>query len=213
MDRSASWYGGSEARRIADIVVSFQTPAGGWSKNIDLSNHTRQSDERYSHDGGSRFTDQSDNDRPLYDTWSYVGTFDNDATTTELRYLAKVITALRADSATPYRTAFSRGLEYILAAQYPNGGWPQVWPLEGGYHDAITFNDGAMLHVIAFQLDLATGLNDYAFVTPVQRAQTAASFARGLNCLLACQIKIANARTIWCQQHDMLTLEPCSARN
>src|SRR5689334_14037447 len=28
LDRPAVWYSGPEARRIADIVVSFQTPAG-----------------------------------------------------------------------------------------------------------------------------------------------------------------------------------------
>jgi hypothetical protein len=33
LNRPAEWYGGVEARRIADIIVSFQTPAGGWSKN------------------------------------------------------------------------------------------------------------------------------------------------------------------------------------
>ena len=27
---AAAWYHGPEARRLADIVVSFQTPAGGW---------------------------------------------------------------------------------------------------------------------------------------------------------------------------------------
>ena len=213
LDNSASWYGKADARRIADIVVSYQTPAGGWSKNIALSKHLRQPGERFSHDGGSQFTDQSDNDRPLSSNWSYVGTFDNDATITELRFLAKVIAALPADGTASYRTAFSRGLEYILAAQYPNGGWPQVWPLEGGYHDAITFNDGAMVHVLAFQRDAASGQKEFAFVSTEQRSKATASFQRGLDCLLACQITAATHRTIWCQQHDMLTLLPCSARN
>jgi PelA/Pel-15E family pectate lyase len=113
----------------------------------------------------------------------------------------------------PYRAAFSRGLDYLLAAQYPNGGWPQVWPLEGGYHDAITFNDGALLHALAFQRDVANGQNEFAFVTLEQRARAAGSHSLGLHCVLACQIAVAGNRTIWCQQHDMLTLQPCSARN
>jgi len=25
-----------------------------------------------------------------------------------------------------------------------------VWPLEGGYHDAITYNDDAMINIIKF---------------------------------------------------------------
>ena len=213
LDRAASWYGETEARRVADCVVSFQTPAGGWSKNIDLAKQPRQPGQRYSHDGGSQFTDRSDNDRPVNAAWSYVGTFDNDATTTELRYLAKVINAVPAANKAPYRAAFSRGFNYILSAQYPNGGWPQVWPLEGGYHDAITFNDGAMLHVLALLRDVTNGLNEFAFVGPEQRSNAAASFQRGLDCLLACQISTAGHLTVWCQQHDMLTQQPCSARN
>jgi PelA/Pel-15E family pectate lyase len=40
-------------------------------------------------------------------------------------------------------------VRYLLAAQFPNGGWPQVWPLEGGYHDAVTFNDNAVSEAAA----------------------------------------------------------------
>lgn len=213
LNESPSWYGKADARHIADILVSYQTPAGGWSKNIDFTKHLRQPGERFSHDGGSAYTTPTDNDHPINSNWSYVGTFDNDATITELRFIAKVISALPVDAAKPYRAAFDRGFEYVLAAQYPNGGWPQVWPLEGGYHDAITFNDGAMVHVLTFERDAASGQREFSFVTPEQRNRAAASFSRGVNCLLACQITVENHRTIWCQQHDMITLQPCSARN
>src|SRR6478672_499693 len=30
LDRPREWYGSDEARRLADNIVSFQTPAGGW---------------------------------------------------------------------------------------------------------------------------------------------------------------------------------------
>ncbi|HEY4249535.1 MAG TPA: pectate lyase [Lacunisphaera sp.] len=213
MNKPASWYGTAEAKRIADIIVSFQTPAGGWSKNIDLAIHPRQPGERFSHDGGTPGQNSGDYDRPVDVQWSYVGTFDNDATITELRYLAKVISALPVSEAVPYRAAFSRGLGYVLGSQYPNGGWPQVWPLEGGYHDAITFNDGAMLHVLAFQGDVAGGKNEFNFVTPEERERAVKSFQHGIACLLACQITEDGRRTVWSQQNDMLTLQPCSARN
>ncbi len=36
---------------------------------------------------------------------------------------------------------------------------------------------------------------------------------RGLNCILATQIVVNGRRTVWCQQHDALTLKPTSARN
>src|SRR5262245_39080540 len=35
LDRPAAWYGEPEAKHIADVVLSFQTPAGGWSKNLN----------------------------------------------------------------------------------------------------------------------------------------------------------------------------------
>jgi len=154
LDRPAAWYGEEDARRLADIIVSFQTPSGGWSKNLDFTQHRRAPGEHFAPDNGSRFLGVRDNDLPLDERWHYVGTFDNDATMTQLRYLAKVITAMKADSAAPYRAAFLHGLDYILAAQYPNGGWPQVWPLEGGYHDAITFNDDAILNLLELLSDI-----------------------------------------------------------
>ena len=46
-----------------------------------------------------------------------------------------------------FRKSFLHGLDYVFAAQFPNGGWPQVWPLQGGYHDVITINDDAVLNL------------------------------------------------------------------
>src|ERR1700727_3600878 len=41
LNRDAEWYGTTEARHVADVIVSFQTPAGGWSKNLDMSGAPR----------------------------------------------------------------------------------------------------------------------------------------------------------------------------
>ena len=213
LDRTAEWYGQPEGRRIADIIVSFQTPAGGWSKNLDMTLSNRAPGEPFASGNISLFLAPRDNDLPHDTHWNYVGTFDNDATVTQLRFLARTITAAGARSGAAYRAAFLRGLDYIFAAQYPNGGWPQVWPLEGGYHDAITFNDGAMLNILTLLRNVADGTNEFAFVSAETRARAGASFQRGLDCLLACQIVVDGRRTVWCQQHDALTLQPVSARN
>jgi PelA/Pel-15E family pectate lyase len=101
----------------------------------------------------------------------------------------------------------------MLVSQFPNGGWPQVFPLEGGYHDTNTFNDEALINVITTLQDIAENKPDYAFVPPAMRARAAASVQRGIGCILACQIKVGNTRTSWGQQHDALTLESASARN
>ncbi len=210
---SVEWYGGAEAHRIADIVASFQTPAGGWSKNLDMTQHPRAPGEHFATDNSNRLPSAADYDAPRDVSWNYVGTFDNDATITQMRFLAKVIAAQEGSKATRYRASFIRGMDYVFAAQYPNGGWPQVWPLEGGYHDTITFNDDAMLNVLQLLSDAPAGTNEYAFVPKKTRARAAASVKRGLECVLATQIVAAGRRTVWCQQHDPLTLEPASARN
>ena len=130
LNRRAAWYGQPEARRIADIILSFQTPAGGWSKNLNMTLSNRAPGEAFAPDNNSVFLAPRDNDLPEDAHWNYVGTFDNDATITQLRFLARTITAISAESGAAYRASFLRGLDYIFAAQYPNGGWPQVWPLE-----------------------------------------------------------------------------------
>ena len=213
LTRMSYWYAGTEARHIADCVVSFQTPAGGWSKHTDFTQHLRQPGELFAGDNNSHFLITNDFDQPADVHWNYVGTFDNDATITELRFLAKVISASGTNGTTPMETAFTRGLHYIFAAQFPNGGWPQVWPLQGGYHDAITFNDDAMLNIIQLLRDVASGQKDFSFVSPELRAQADTSWKHGLDCILATQIKVNGRRTVWCQQLDALTLQPTSARN
>ena len=211
--RAADWYSGAEARRIADIVVSFQTPAGGWSKNIDLSKHLREAGEGFAPDNSSRLVGTNDYETSRDMSWNYVGTIDNDATMTQLRFLAKVISAGSTRTTKAYRNSFERGVDYLLAAQNPNGGWPQVWPLQGGYHDAITYNDGAMLNVLRLFKDISAGKGEYKFTSRTMKKRAAASFALGLRCILASQIIENGQRTVWCQQHDALTLQPASARN
>ena len=221
LDRPDAWFASDEARKIADNVLSFQTPAGGWSKNMNFTNHARQPGERFAPGNESPPTAAAmnakattpDNDKPADPSWHYVGTFDNDATITQLRFLARVATALGEKKDAPYRAAFLRGLDYMFAAQYPNGGIPQVYPLEGGYHDTITINDNAMINVLETFRDIASDDPSYAFVPADARRRAAACFERGIASLLACQITVNGHHTIWCQQHDALTLAPASARN
>jgi len=211
--RPGQWYAGDEALRIAGIIVSFQTPSGGWSKNLDLSRHVRRPGEGFAPDNSSRYVSADDNDGLKEVHWSYVGTIDNGATIGELRFLARVIHARSEGRSEDLQLAFSKGIAYLLAAQYPNGGWPQVWPLQGGYHDAITYNDGAMVGVLNLLRDAAAGRGDFDFVPQVERERCAEAVRRGVACLLDTQVLVQGKRTVWCQQHDALTLEPCAARN
>ena len=115
LNRPAEWYGSVEARRIADIIVSFQTPAGGWSKNLNLADHARRPGEGFAPNNLSTHLEPGDLDAPHDLRWNYVGTLDNDATTTELRFLARVAALLEKDGEA-YRVSFLRGLEYLRDA-------------------------------------------------------------------------------------------------
>lgn len=213
LDRSETWYAQAETRRVANAIITFQTPAGGWSKNIDMS-QPREPGMLFGIANASRFPSAAAADIPE-SSWSYVGTIDNDATTMQLKFLARVIAGYGTNSvqAEPLKQAFLRGLNYIINAQYPNGGWPQVWPLQGGYHDAVTFNDNAIVNVLDVLWKSGQGTNEYSFVPPSYRKRTSAAFANGLECVLKAQV-VANGRlTVWPQQSDALTLRPTSARN
>ncbi len=194
----AAFYATEEGRTIADRVVNWQVPTGGWVKTGDYSRRREPTDDHH-------------------DAWSF-GTFDNDSTIYELRYLALVLTAadasVTAERAGAWRESFFRGLNYIYASQYPNGGFPQVYPLVGGYHDAITYNDDAMAHIVELLRDIQEGKPEFAFVPKVIATEAGRRFERGIQCFLASQLTGADGRrTVWGQQIDALTLRPCAARN
>ncbi len=209
LDRPAAWYASTQAAHVADNIASWQTPAGGWGKNVDRSGPLRRRGEHYApvdDDPAGGVVARSDG-------WSYVGTIDNDATTTELRFLARAQASQPGSGGDAWRAAFARGVRYLLDAQYPNGGFPQVYPLQGGYHDAITYNDDALAAVVGLLDDVAARQGDYAFVPTDLAARAGAAAERAVAVVLASQIVAGGVLTGWCQQHDALTLAPVGARN
>ena len=93
LDKDAAWYASAPARHIAEVIVSFQTPAGGWGKNMEMSREPRQLGEKFGPNNVSHYLAPNDFDTPAEPEWDYIGTIDNDATTTQLNFLAKVIAA------------------------------------------------------------------------------------------------------------------------
>lgn len=191
--RPAAWFATDEARAIADNILLFQHADGGWPKNRDMTLTPAQEE------ASRRIPD--DERRP---------TFDNGATHSQLQFLARVIAAGAGEER--HRAAFLRGLDYTLAAQYPNGGWPQYFPVIPGYYAHITFNDEAMVGVLAVLHGVASGAPPFAFVDGPRRARSAAAVERGISCILRCQIIQDGRRTIWGAQHDEVTLAPAPAR-
>jgi PelA/Pel-15E family pectate lyase len=192
-EMTAAWFKRDEAARMADNLLTFQTPSGGWSKRVEVLLRPRKPGESY-------FSEN--------DGWQYIATIDNDSTTEELRFVAA---AQAAHPEARYREAFGRGLQYLLDAQFPNGCWPQVYPLGGGYHDAATYNDNAIVNVLRLLDDVAAGR--FPFVGDEERRRAAAAAAQGVGCVLATQVRVGGVLTVWAQQHDALTLRPVAARS
>ncbi|KQW44981.1 hypothetical protein ASD88_19410 [Pelomonas sp. Root662] len=205
LDKPAEWYAGDAALLVAHNILSYQTPAGGWGKNQPRNMAPRQPGQSFVADNSPAGA----SDAP----WNFVGTIDNDATITEIRFLARVAAAHPGAAGEPWRRATQRGVAYLLAAQYPRGGWPQVWPLQGGYHDAITLNDNALVAVAELMGAVARGEAGLDALPAPLRAEATAAEARAVQLLLATQVRAGGKLTLWAQQYDPLTQAPSAARN
>lgn len=186
LHRPDTWFASDEARQVAANILSYQSALGGWPKNVSTT--------------ASPYEGDSKSLRPTYD---------NGATTDELRWLARIYNATKDAT---YRAAFDRGLDYVLEGQYPNGGWPQSYPPGKGYERHITFNDEAMVRLLEFVREVAQS-DAYAFVDGARRGRAAAAFDRGVGCILRCQIQVGGKLTVWCAQHDESDFRPRSARS
>ncbi len=185
LGKPEAWFATDEAKRIAANILSYQADAGGWPKNIDTTAAPYRGDRKQL--------------RP---------TFDNGATTDELRFLVRVY---KADKDERCRAAVEKGIDYILKAQYANGGWPQFYPPPRTYHRYITFNDHAMVRLLEFLRE--TYISDlYAFTGTARRTAAKHAFARGIACILKCQIKVDGKLTVWCAQHDEKDYRPRPGR-
>ena len=179
-----------EGRALADSLLTYQTPSGGWSKRTDM---------RTPREPGQQFGSEKD----------YVPTFDNNATSTQFWVM---VNACNTHKDERYCDSASRALRYILLAQYPNGGWPQTFPLRGKYHDDITFNDDAIANLLKVVAAAADGDERLAFIDEKLKAQAKLSLKKALDMLVAAQVEINGEPTIWGAQHHPQTLAPTAAR-
>ncbi|MBN2089311.1 pectate lyase [candidate division KSB1 bacterium] len=193
LSHDPAWYKSKEALQIAKNILIYQRASGGWPKNIELgrplSETTRKRLAKYP-------------DKPY-------ATIDNGATYTQLYFLSKMFNITHDEK---FRTAFIKGFDYLLASQYPNGGWPQFYPLRKGYYSHITFNDDAMIGVMRLLRDVGKNKSDFHFVDEDRRTKAQNAIEKGIDCILKTQIKVKDQLTAWCAQYDEITLKPAKAR-
>lgn len=187
-------YDESEIEKIADNILLFQRNNGGWPKNYDMQAILTKEQ-----------ADSVRNTKHILHT-----TFDNSTTHTHIDYLAQVYTITGVKK---YMDACLKGIQFILNAQYANGGWPQYYPLEkGDYSTHITFNDGAYVGIMNILKKIKDGDPSFAFVDKKMKEKVKKAYEKGLDCILKMQIVDNGKLTAWCQQHDEVTLKPAWAR-
>ena len=183
---------------IAENMLVYQRTIGGWPKAVDMV--PVKYEKRLT--AAERAVIKADS---LHED----ATFDNNATSRELIYLVK---AYGLTHNRHYLEAVERGLNYVIKAQYANGGWPQYYPEHNLYRGEITFNDNAMINVLNILQDVAEGKNGFNLVDPSFKPRAAESVRRGVDCILKTQVKVNGKLTVWCAQYDEKTLQPAKAR-
>jgi PelA/Pel-15E family pectate lyase len=187
-------YKKTEISKIADNILLFQKNNGGWPKNYDMLAVLTPKQKEIILNSKDDFS---------------VTTFDNDATHSHVEYLAKAYVVTKDGR---YKEACLKGIDFILKAQYLNGGWPQFYPDSTGYRKYITFNDNAMTGIMNVLYHIIKNDPDYFFVDESLKGKARNAFDKGIRCILSCQIIENGKMCVWCQQHDNIDLRPRDAR-
>ncbi|RZF60394.1 pectate lyase [Sphingobacterium corticibacterium] len=188
-----------EKDSLAEKVLVYQLPNGAWGKQLvdkkavnyalpltkELLQKIKATDEKHA-------------------------TIDNGATTREINILIEAYTKTQH---TDYLNAARRGIEYLLEAQYENGGFPQYYPNKSLYRAQITYNDNAMINVLTVLDNLAKETAGFAALADDRLKERAVdAVTRGIDCILKTQIIQGDSLTIWAAQYNEKTLQPEQAR-
>ena len=187
-------YRPNQTREIADNLLRYQRTGGGWPPNFDPLRIL-----------GDDEIEQLADDRDREDA-----SLDNRATYPEVDYLAEAF-ARTGDAR--YRDAALRGIEYLLDAQYENGGWPHSYPRSDGYRKHVTIVDDVTTGVLTTLRRVAAGSGAFEFVDVPLRSRVAEAVRRGDACLLELQVEVDGRLTGWASQYDHQTLRPTTGRS
>jgi len=188
-------------KTMADNIITWQMPHGGWYKN-DKSVYAAPWNGSAARSGWTGANGVE------------LGTIDNNATVTEMMFLADVY---RRSSDTKYRDSARKGMDFLLTMQVASGGFPQVYPARTGtlYSNYVTFNDNAMARVLILLDQTVKQVSPLGgdLFTADELAKLAPAIARAVDFILKAQIAEAGVKTVWCAQQDPVTYVPKGARS
>ncbi|UEG49493.1 pectate lyase [Ferruginibacter lapsinanis] len=184
---------------VAENMLLYQRRNGGWPKHFQ--------DQKVNYKRTLSAADKSELRSGYAD--GIDATIDNEATSKEIKYLVK---AYKLTKNQAYLKAAVKGIDYLLEAQYKNGGWPQYYPDFSNYRSEITYNDNAMVNVLNILQDITEGKNDFDVIDKKYIPKCTKAIQRGIDCILKTQIKQQNVLTAWCAQYDATSMQPAQAR-
>jgi len=161
------------ARRAGDLLVATQLASGGWFSEMPVE--------------GAQLS--------AWFAWVAVRTtLDDDVTPGAVRFL---LALWERTGDGRYRTVAERGIDLLLRAQLPAGGWPNVWSppwlraVRASREDHPSLNDGLTPIIVETLLTASVSL---------RRPELVESARRGGEWLLAVQQPPPHAG--WAQQYD-----------
>ena len=155
------------AEKTADALIWGQSNEGGWNYLIDFAGD-RSLKKWYATIGKNGWR--------LEEFQHYYGndTYDDDVTSDAARFLLR----LYLEKLDPkYKPALDKAINFVLKSQYPNGGWPQRYPLKYDFNKAdhpdyssfYTFNDDVIWENLYFLIQCYETLGDGRFPDPIRR--------------------------------------------
>ena len=184
------------AAKAASALIKGQSKEGGWNYMIDFAGEASLK---------NWYNTIGKNGWRLEEFQHYYGndTYDDDVTSDAARFLLKMYMQKKDIK---YKQALDKAINFILRSQYPNGGWPQRYPLMSGFSKAgfpdyssyYTFNDSVIWENINFLIQCYQVLGEERFLDPIRR---------GMDFYLLSQ----QPNGAWGQQYNM-NMEPASAR-
>jgi PelA/Pel-15E family pectate lyase len=186
------------AAQAAGALMAGQLPCGGWNYLIDFAGEQDLKDW-YATVGRHAWR--------LEEFQHYYGnaTFDDSSSSDACRYLLRFYLEKRDATA---KAALDRAIDFVLRAQYPNGGWPQRFPRTDEFHHDglpdytgyITFNDDVTGGNVDLLIECYQALGDTRLLDPIRR---------GMDVFLATQGPAS--QPAWSLQHST-DLKPAGAR-
>jgi len=165
------------AKEAANALIYGQHPLGGWHYFIDFDKPGLASWYR---DVASQFKWGMEEYRHFYGNCTY----DDNVTQGATRFLLNLyMTTLNP----AYREPLLKALDFMLISQYPNGSWPQRYPLRHEFaHDGLadytsyyTMNDNSMRDIINVLIEAYEKLGNKKYLKAALRSMDFMIIAQG----------------------------------